>query len=127
MKFGDVINKLIQNNSLKYRATKEYSYQYEFDTIEHMLFVKSGILKLIKNCYMQGRIVSAYEVDEFDISRLSELEWKVVKDPVTWQEALQAWKDGKTVINELGKYGDKAEESCIRLTKSDLLAKWYID
>ena len=29
-----------------------------------------------------------------------DLDWRLVKQPVTWQEAIQAWAQGKTVIVE---------------------------
>lgn len=60
-------------------------------------------------------------------------DWQLVRTPVTWQEALQAWVDGKTVKcyypeNEKGIISKTFYPSCIGPTREALLTgTWYIE
>ena len=59
-------------------------------------------------------------------------DWTIVRQPVTWQEALQAWADGKTVKwhyppNKEGMISKTFYPSCIGPTREALLTgTWYI-
>lgn len=62
---------------------------------------------------------------------------KEIKQPVTWQEAIQAWIDGKTIYSD-GDYGKhfylsgsqylKDNENAVPITRIELQKqKWYIE
>lgn len=62
-------------------------------------------------------------------------EWAEIKEPVTWQEAIQAWIDGKNIYCILGdetyKYTGHdilGDDYCFGIGKDELvLGKWYIE
>jgi hypothetical protein len=64
-------------------------------------------------------------------STLTKNEWKLIQEPVTWQEAIQAWIDGKTIYTidedgietELKGVVEEAYFMKIEFTDS----KWYIE
>lgn len=56
--------------------------------------------------YNQEEIIISMGADCYDLPfRVidSDRDWQEVKQPVTWQEAIQAWADGDTVKCVLGK------------------------
>jgi len=60
-------------------------------------------------------------------------EWHLVETPITWQEALQAWAEGKTVICKLNDINEEYSELCFSnnhdtpLTRYQILyGQWFI-
>jgi len=59
-------------------------------------------------------------------------EWELIREPVPWQEALQAWAEGKTVEwhyppNDKGFIGKTFYPSCLGPTRETLITgTWYI-
>ena len=45
----------------------------------------------------EGRDISHFASGGFDGNLTTEDDWQLVRQPVTWQEAIQAWADGKTI------------------------------
>ena len=58
--------------------------------------------------------------------------WQLVRQPVTWQEAIQAWADGKVVYveNKAGgrvyRYGGESEKMYL-LTSEITEGTWYVE
>jgi len=60
-------------------------------------------------------------------------EWHLVETPVTWQEALQAWAEEKTVICKFNDINEEYSETCFSnnydtpLTRYQILyGQWFI-
>ena len=60
-------------------------------------------------------------------------EWQLVETPVTWQEALQAWAEEKTVICKFNDINEEYSETCFSnnydtpLTRYQILyGQWFI-
>lgn len=66
----------------------------------------------------------------FNDNAAMNLDWKLVKQPVTWQEAIEAWADGKTISYSY-KDGDirfPFEDSNTMLSVEKIkIAKWYVE
>ena len=64
-----------------------------------------------------------------------DLDWQLVRQPVTWQEAIQAWADGKTIKTESSdgirtyKRTTNSLQSVLGgVTKDEILnGKWYVE
>jgi hypothetical protein len=87
-----------------------------------------------KTTYMfdeHGILTNAGEDGEYSTSVVSPMlneEWELIREYIPWQEALQAWIDGKEVVREL------SPTSCIfsknnsfAVSRHELIeGKWYI-
>jgi hypothetical protein len=84
-----------------------------------------------KLCWIRpdGTAFSLFAINKETIK----MDWQLVRTPVTWQEAIQAWVDGKTVKcyypeNEKGIISKTFYPSCIGPTREVLLTgTWYIE
>ena len=79
------------------------------------------VMRLNDNCVYRDTLLTAFlKVDD---------EWKKVQYEVTWQEAIEAWVNGKEVslVKRDVKYLLKHSEISFYLNKSDFKdGKWYI-
>ena len=58
------------------------------------------------------------------------LDWQLVRQPVTWQEAIEAWVDGKIVSVEVGgcKFKLTHDDSIFGLSERMInLGTWYVE
>ena len=55
-------------------------------------------------------------------------EWGEVKQPVTWQEALEAWATGKSITLKMNGQTEIIDYSGLALNKKDIQnGEWYIN
>ena len=86
MKYWEVVKRLTENPALIGVAV--------IDSIRHELYVKDSGTLQSKTYYLKlgtnGTSIGKAGNIDFD-------GWQLVRQPVTWQEAIQAWADGKRV------------------------------
>ena len=69
----------------------------------------------------------------FNDNAAMDLDWQLMKQlvPVTWQEAIQAWADGKEVSYSYGGYGNRLpfeDSNTMMLTIQKIKeAEWYVE
>ena len=63
-----------------------------------------------------------------------DLDWQLVRQPVTWQEAIQAWMEGNRVTVEyelfggIVKHGNSPFGENISVNRNELIqGKWYVE
>lgn len=86
------------------------------------------VFKLLKGFLVEdkntGVGICIPEVDE---------DWELVREPVSWQEAIQEWIDGKDIYVEFGgkiydSFKHPEDMSMLEISKSELQGgKWYIE
>ena len=118
MKYWEVVKRLTENPALSGVAV--------IDSIRYELYVNdSGTLKS-KTYYLKlgtnGTSIGKAGKIDFD-------GWEIVRQPVTWQEAIQAWVEGKRVTLKFDRceyafcgFSDKANTR--RAIKS---GTWYVE
>ena len=124
MKYWEVVKRLTENPELSGVAV--------IDSIRYELYVNdSGTLKS-KTYYLElgttGTSIGKAGKIDFD-------GWEIVRQPVTWQEAIQAWADGKTIKTESSdgirtyKRTTNSLQSVLGgVTKDEILnGKWYVE
>ena len=89
MKYWEIVKSLTENPSLSGKAVT--------DSIQYELYVNdSGTLQSSAYYLQLGtKGTSTGKAGNIDFDG-----WEIVHQPVTWQEAIQAWAHGKTVIVE---------------------------
>ena len=60
-------------------------------------FTSGGEKSTMEAICRSGNIELYYIPAELKYEFRSDRDWQLVREPVTWQEALQAWVDGKTI------------------------------
>ena len=66
----------------------------------------------------------------FNFNVTLDLDWQLVRQPVTWQEAIQAWGAGRIVSVEVGgcKYKLTHDDSIFGLSERMInLGTWYVE
>lgn len=76
MKLWKALKELDENPEKKFSS--------KFERVDADVFIEGISLKVVH----QGVVVLALDVNR---------DWQEVKQPVTWQEALEAWVNGKTI------------------------------
>ena len=84
MKTWEMIKELTENPHKKFKSNKEP---------DRHVFIQDGVLK-----WQSGKEFTLNVNQNKFSGTLNQYEWEEVKQPVTWQEAIQAWVDGKEVI-----------------------------
>ena len=86
MKYWEVVKRLTENPALSGMAV--------IDSIRYELYVNDSGTLQSKTYYLKlgtnGTSIGKAGKIDFD-------GWEIVRQPVTWQEAIQAWADGKKV------------------------------
>lgn len=130
MKTSEVFKALEKNPNLKFvckNGNKEY-----FLYTEKVFSTFYGL-----QCRLNGEIIgSKAEAANFFGNIKIDADWQLVRTPVPWQEALQAWAEGKTVRCELNHgqgiytFNDFHAKSCeITPLSRDMVRVgiWYIE
>jgi hypothetical protein len=92
MKLWEVI-KALDENPRKVFSAKSGDSDLELSAdIDHLKDFGYTFLDVVTTCEVEGKV-------KHDLSCLGKLsaDWHDVSQPVTWQEAIQAWSDGKKV------------------------------
>jgi len=120
-KTWEIIKMLSENPNLRFKAMP-YS---EAKTFSDEVCLVNGVLCWGgNNAYPLQVAIGKYDID-----------WHLVETPVTWQEALQAWTEGKTIRCEC--FGQdfgieeylirKGVHTCVTLSRKGLLyGQWFI-
>ncbi len=119
MKLWEVIKALTEDPTKLFRKDSSF----------HVGFTTEGALGW-KN--ENGAFKSYFTVRE---DHLLDDGWKLVRQPVTWQEAIQAWADGKTIktqsddgIRTYRKTSKGLQSVLGGVTKDELLnGNWYVE
>ena len=124
MKYWEVVKRLTENSALTGVAvigsTRYELYVNDSGTLESKTYY-------FEICARGTSIGKAGNID-FD-------GWEIVRQPVTWQEAIQAWVDGKTIKTESSdgirtyKRTTNSLQSVLGgVTKDEILnGKWYVE
>ena len=96
MKLWEVMRLLEENPKKRFEATLDCT-----SNIARMS-VEKGVSRYFKFEVFDGsrRIEQSYNAGAFNGNVSLDLDWHEVKQLVTWQEAIQAWADGKKVVWE---------------------------
>ena len=94
MKLWEVIKELTEDPTKKFEAKLLESK----DWMAYMM-VDTGFSRYFKFEVFNGERLIDQSLDggAFNGNVALNLDWQLVKQPVTWQEAIQAWADGKVV------------------------------
>ena len=119
MKTGKIITALTDNRDAKFKCTNGCVVNKNREFV--IGCDKDGYIKFFEH----GEFRDAY----FDIHNKLDWEWELVPQEVTWQEAVQAWLDGKTA-----KMVEGSEVIILKGKKDTLIfnksrftnGKWYI-
>lgn len=140
MKLWEVIKELTEDPKKKFEATLDCT----SNTVR--MRVETGVSRYFKFEVFNGSklIEQSYNGGAFNGNVALGLDWHEVKQPVTWQEAIQAWADGKKVVWEEGgerRVFDRNKSWAIPKYQSHLLdqdgdavtvrmvsgGKWYVE
>jgi hypothetical protein len=118
-KTWEIIKMLSENPNLRFKAMP-YS---EDKTFFDEACLVNGVLCWGGNkAYPLQIAIGKYDID-----------WQLVETPVTWQEALQAWAEEKTVICKFNDINEEYSEICFsndydtHLTRYQILyGQWFI-
>ena len=121
MKLWEVLKALDENPWKVFSATSGDSYLELSADIDHLKDFGYTFLDVVTTCEVEGRVKHALSC----LGKLS-ADWREVKRPVTWQEAIQAWSDGKKVVWEEDKvvWEEDAERRVFDRNKSWAIQKY---
>lgn len=118
-KTWEIIKMLGENPNLRFKAVP---YSEGKMTFEEVCLVNGVLCWGGNNAYPLQVAIGKYDID-----------WQLVETPVTWQEALQAWAEEKTVICKFNDINEEYSEICfsndydIHLTRYQILyGQWFI-
>ena len=119
MKYWEVVKRLTENPELSGVAV--------IDSIRYELYVNdSGTLES-KTYYLElgtnGTSIGKAGKIDFD-------GWEIVRQPVTWQEAIQAWADGKNISYSYMGYDkrfDFEDSNAMMSIEKVKNADWYVE
>lgn len=127
MKTWEMIKELTENTEMRFKCINGCLKGIEDYIIGRN---KEGYIKFLRN----GEFRDTY----FDIHGKFDWDWELVPQEVTWQEAVQAWVDGKgvyfTLNGRVRLYLDDCShylitfDGCRPISKDEISkAKWYIE
>ena len=128
MRYSEAIRKLEEEPTLEFKLVETYK-TWTLKTDYDPRYLKDGILYFSLECEGEDSMGGA---GEFSGNLLiNDDRWEVVRHPVTWQEAIQAWADGKTVSVKLTTAGGEFERT---KTPAEYIANdeittgiWYVE
>jgi len=141
MNLGEMFKMLQENKKLKFEAIHpKYKDKFEFSVV-------NGFLKF-KRWSPMGELIDDPNFNCINGNIQMDYDWQLVRQPVPWQEAIQAWLDGKEIeICECAGCGENTRcERCKAKRKQNIFtygdascqlsdicymqfetAKWYIN
>lgn len=126
-KTWEVIKMLSENPNLRFKKSESYG------EISDYLYVLCGYIRFERIDGNGGRVSKQISGGQFEGNVSIENTWQLVETPVTWQEALQAWAEEKTVICKFNDINEEYSEICFsndydtHLTRYQILyGQWFI-
>ena len=129
MKLWEVIKELTEDPTKKFEAKL-----LESKDLMAYMRVDTGFSRYFKFEVFDGKrlIDQSLNGGAFNGNVALDLDWQLVRHPVTWQEAIQAWADGKVVYvkNKAGgrvfRHGGEGET--MHLLQSEIATGiWYVE
>lgn len=116
-KTWEIIKMLGENPNLRFKAVP---YSEGKMTFEEVCLVNGVLCWGGNNAYPLQVAIGKYDID-----------WQLVETPVTWQEALQAWAEEKTVICKFNDINEEyicfSNDYDTHLTRYQILyGQWFI-
>ncbi len=126
MKLWEVIKALTEDPTKKFEAklaSEDWTACMRVDTgfSRYFKFEVFNGKRLIDQSHAGGAFNGNVELD---------LDWQLVRQPVTWQEAIQAWADGRIISVEIGgfKYKFTHDDNIFGLSGRMInLGTWYVE
>ena len=125
MKLWEVIKALTED------PTKVYEAQMQSKDWTVRMTVDTGFSRYFKFEVFNGArlIDQSHDGGAFNGNVAVDLDWQLVRQPVTWQEAIQAWSEGSD-IKECFPRSERLYRSgdTIHLNENDVLnGTWYVE
>lgn len=128
MKFSEVIKLLEENPTDVYEANLDDVWKYRM-TAKPAKTRFSGYYHF--EVFKEGTLVDpSLGSGAFNGNAALNLDWQLVRQPVTWHEAIQAWVDGKTISYSYMGYDKRFpfEDSNTMMTIEKVKnAEWYVE
>ena len=126
MKYWEVIKELTEDPTKKFEAKLSST----GGTLR--MSVDSGIPRYFKFdvFYNKKLIVQSLNGGAFNGNLALDVDWQLVPQPVTWQEAIQAWADGKKISHSYLGYNNRFdfEDSNYMMSVDKIKeAEWYVE
>ena len=124
MKFWEVIKELTDDPTKKFEAklSSRWTMRMSVNTAISRYF-------RFEIFYDNELIDQSSDRGAFNGNVALDLDWHLVRQPVTWQEAIEAWGDGRT-IKKCFQSSEQwyLSETTIHLTKNDVVnGTWYVE
>jgi hypothetical protein len=127
MKLWEVI-KALDENPRKVFSAKSGDSDLELSAdIDHLKDFGYTFLDVVTTCEVEGKV-------KHDLSCLGKLsaDWQPVRQPVTWQEAIQAWGEGRKIRIKNRRGGESFYSGgvggLINVTHDELVhGTWYVE
>lgn len=128
MKLWEVLKELEENREKKYKMISTFWKIHEIGLDDNGYYTFSTIYN--------GKNIDAEPGGWFGGNIYQEADWQEVKQPVTWQEAIEAWVNGKTVkcVDDEGKAWTYKQKWLVASEDDNALAlneikygTWYIE
>ena len=92
MKLWEVLKELEENRDKKYKMVSKFGKIHEIGLDNNGYYAFSSIF--------DGKNIDDKPSGGFSGNVYRDADWKEVKQPVTWQEAIEAWANGKRIKYE---------------------------
>ena len=125
MKFSEVIKLLEENRTGVYEASLNYGFKVRMTVKQG-----SGVYYYFE-VFKEGNLVDpSLGSGAFNGNAALNLDWQLVRQPVPWQEAIEAWVDGKTISYSYMGYDKRFpfEDSNTTMSIEKIKnAEWYVE
>ena len=121
---------------LEENPTNVYEAQLSYHGWTAQMRVSTGPSRYFKFEVFNGAILidQSHNGGAFNGNVALDLDWRLVRQPVTWQEAIQAWMEGNRVTVEYELFGGVVKHGKlpfgenISVNRNELIqGKWYVE
>lgn len=126
MKLWNAMKLLDENQRDVYEAKMNYGFKVRMTVKQG-----SGVYYYFE-VFKEERLVDpSLDSGAFNGNAALNLDWQLVRQPVTWQEAIEAWADGKEVSYSYTdsdiRYGFEGSNARMMTVEKIKNAKWYVE